>query len=244
MNAIPSQFRKPATKDKHSPGVIRTWGKLLADGRILELVRSPGTSRPALLLWDGRKATSGRSIRIDSRSYIVPRMESGLRRGLRLPPGCRPLSSKPTICSPQSRMRSRYMAAEKRRCATRQLLCNGIACHRISERRALPIAHRVRNNGSRKGFAGPRRALSSLAAGCWSDCRGTQRVTQGAAANDSSPCTRTGCSGRESDSRFKPAWFRCPEKRRAGRSVLRESDLYRPGTLKESVHGLLHSNSD
>ena len=93
MNAIPSQFRKPATKDKHSPGVIRTSGKLLADGRILELVRSPGTSRPALLLWDGRKATSGRSIRIDTRSYIVPRMESGLRRGLRLPPGCKPYGS-------------------------------------------------------------------------------------------------------------------------------------------------------
>jgi hypothetical protein len=85
MNAITSQSPQPA--------VIPTWGKLLADGRILELVLSSGSSRPSLLFWDGRKVTRGRSIRIDTRSYVVPQMDTGLRLGLRLPPGYKPYGS-------------------------------------------------------------------------------------------------------------------------------------------------------
>ena len=46
-----------------------------------------GSSQPSMLLWDGKKATTGRAICVDQLYYAAPKIDHSLRLSLRLPPG-------------------------------------------------------------------------------------------------------------------------------------------------------------
>ena len=82
------QSKTPPRAAKQRPSsVIRVWGKTFPDGRILDLILPLGNSRPLLLLWDGKKATTAPSICMDGRRYAAPTIDRSLRLSLRIPPG-------------------------------------------------------------------------------------------------------------------------------------------------------------
>ena len=73
--------------------LVITAGKIFDDGKVIELIRSPGGKGPYLLVWDGKRATTGHSIECWGSVYGAPDLAPSLARAMRLPPGIKDYSS-------------------------------------------------------------------------------------------------------------------------------------------------------